>query len=121
MLGMKRFRMAPMRGLILWITVLVLPLPLLIGWAGSAAGTGLLWIVSVFIGAIYLFVWFYMRPTAFELGTDSLDIVWPLRRESTSLSSVNAVESLSGSEFRQKYGPAIESGQAACGAASVSV
>ncbi len=93
-----------MNGLILWITLFVLPLPLLIGFAGSAAGTGLLWIVAAFVGAIYLLVWLYMRPTAFEITPSSLDIVWPIRRQATALGAITSVQSLSGAEYRQKYG-----------------
>jgi hypothetical protein len=93
-----------MKGMILWITALMLPLPLMIGWAGSAAGTRLLRIPAVFVAFIYLFVWVYMRPTAFELTAESLDIVWPLRRQSTPLTTVESVKKLSGPEFRQRYG-----------------
>ena len=93
-----------MRGMLLWITVVVLPLPFLIGWAGSAAGTRLLWIPAAFTMGIYLYVWLYMRPTAFELSPTSVDIVWPLRRQSTPLNSIESIESLSGPEFRQRYG-----------------
>lgn len=90
--------------MLLWVTVLVLPLPLLIGWAGSAAGTWLLWIPAAFTAGIYLYVWLYMRPIAFELSPTSVDIVWPVRRQSTPLSSIESIESLSGPEFRQRYG-----------------
>lgn len=104
LLDMKRYRLAPMKGLLLWVTVVVLPLPLLIGWAGSSSGTGLMWVPAIFIGLVYLFVWVYMRPTAFELTPTSLDIVWPVRRQSTPMSAIESVESLSGTEFRKRYG-----------------
>lgn len=101
---MKRYRLAPMKGLLLWVTVVVLPLPLLLGWAASAAGTGLMWIPAVFVGLVYLFVWFYMRPTAFDLTPTSLDIVWPVRRQTTPLNAITSAESMSGAEFRRRYG-----------------
>ncbi len=101
---MTTFRLAPLRGLLLWLTVAVLPLPLLIGWAGSAAGTPALWWVAGFIGAIYAVVWVYMRPTSFEITPTSLDIVWPVRRHSTSLDEIVDVALLTLSEFRNRYG-----------------
>lgn len=93
-----------MRGLLLWLTVAMMPLPLIVGFAGNAAGTGVLWAVSAFVVGIYLFVWLYMRPTLFELTDHSLDIVWPLRRRSIPFESIRSVESITGREFRKRYG-----------------
>lgn len=93
-----------MRGLLLWVTVVVLPLPVLLALTANSAGVALMWVPAIFIGLIYLFVWLYMRPTAFEVTPSSLDIVWPVRRQSTPLSAIKNVESMSGTEFRRRYG-----------------
>ncbi len=101
---MRDFGLAPMHGLLLWLTLVMLSLPFVFGLAGSAAGTGALWGVAAFIVIVYLFVWLYMRPTRFELGSDSLDIVWPVRRRSNPFAAMQSVESITGAEFRKQYG-----------------
>ncbi len=101
---MRRFPLAPMNGLILWLTVFLLPLPLMVGLAGVAAGTALLWIPAGFIVVVYGVVWFFMRPAAFELSETSLDIVFPLRRIAVPMEVIGDAEFLSGKEFRARYG-----------------
>ncbi len=102
---MQRFPLAEMSGLILWLTILVLPLPLLmfwIAWRSDLAPAG--WLSAVFMTLIYLFVWLYMRPSHFEISQSSLDVVWPVRRFSLPRSEIENVELLSGAEFRERYG-----------------
>ncbi len=102
---MLRFPLAPMSGLILGLTILVLPLPLLMIWIATRDGApGLMWIPALFVAAIYLFVWLYMRPSAFEVSDDSLDVVWPVRRLSVPMADITKVELLGGRDFRSRYG-----------------
>lgn len=102
--AMERYPLAPMSGLILWLTIVVLPLPLLLLYAGTRIDLPYGWIPALLVALIYLFVWLYMRPTRFEISRSSLDIVWPLRRDSTPLADIDYVELLSGDEFRERYG-----------------
>lgn len=102
---MERFPLAPMSGLILWLTILVLPLPLLLLWGGSRGGLGpLAWLPALFVAVVYLGIWLYMRPSRFELSARGLEIVWPIRRFSLALSEIESVMPLHGEEFRARYG-----------------
>ncbi len=108
---MERFRLATMSGLILWLTVLVLPIPLVLLYAGSRGGLGALaWVPALFVAGVYLVVWFYMRPSYFELSSSSLDIVWPVRRYSIALSEIENVMQMRGEEFRSRYGLGVRIG-----------
>lgn len=103
--SVQRFPLAPMSGLILWLTVILLPLPLLLLWAGSRGGLGsMAWAPATFVAVIYLFIWLYMRPSHFAVSRSSLDIVWPLRRFSVPRAEIESAELLSGPEFRSRFG-----------------
>lgn len=93
-----------MSGLILWVTVAVLSLPLVIGLAGEAGGSSLLWAPAGFLVVLYAVVWLFMRPTSFEITAESLDIVFPLRRITVPKELITDAEFLSGKEFRARYG-----------------
>lgn len=113
---MQRFPIAPMSGLILWLTILVLPLPLLLLYAGSRAGVGALaWLPALFVASVYLAIWIYMRPSHFELSERSLDIVWPIRRFSLPLREIESIQLVSGKEFRSRYGSGIRIGAGGLG------
>ena len=59
-------------------------------WAGTRSGVALLgWLPALFVAGVYLVVWLYMRPSEFVVSASSLDIVWPLRRQSTRLEDVD--------------------------------
>jgi len=93
--------MSPM---IFWMSAAVLVLPPVLFYAGSKV-SGLLGVApAVFVLAIYVFIWLYMRPSHFELSPTSLDVVWPIRRFSTALFDIQSIELLEGSEFRNRYG-----------------
>lgn len=103
MTATQRFPLAPMSGLIFWMTLLVLPLPLVFLYIGQAFHP-LLLLPGLFIALVYAVVWFYMRPSCFEINGGALEIVWPLRRFSLPRSEITDVEQLSGREFRSQYG-----------------
>lgn len=102
---MRRYPLAPMSGLIYWLTLAVLPLPLVLFYAGSRTGvTPIAWGPALFVATIYLGIWLYMRPSWFELSERSLDIVWPVRRFSLPLAEIERVEIVTAEEFRSRYG-----------------
>lgn len=86
-----RFRLAPMDTLIWVLTLVMAPLPLVMillspGW--------LLLGPALFVVLIYAYVLAWLRPTHFELGSDSLTVVWPLRRAKIPLASIEEVLSI---------------------------
>lgn len=108
---MNRFPLAPMSGLILGLTILVLPLPIVLFYAGSRSGLASIgWIPALFVATIYLGVWLYMRPSWFVVSNHSLEIVWPTRRLSVPVAEIEGVERLSGPEFRSRYGYGVRIG-----------
>jgi len=94
--------MAPMSGLILGLTVLILPLPLFF----VVLGIERLFLLGVaaFLLLIWGFVWGYMRPAACEVDANGLTVRWLLRRWSVPRADIESVELLEGSEFRARYG-----------------
>jgi hypothetical protein len=76
------FRLAPMSGLIAALTAALLFLPVGIAAVGlrtPAAGPVPV-AVAAALAATYAFTWLYMRPRAFEIAAEGLEVVWPLRR-----------------------------------------
>ncbi len=60
-----------MSGLILWLTVAILPLPVVLLFAASSTGGGpAATLPALLVATIYLGVWLYMRPSWFELSGD---------------------------------------------------
>lgn len=106
----QRFPLASMSGLIFWLTLVVLPLPLVFLFIGSGVGgalglgTDLLLLPGALIALVYATVWFYMRPSYFQVAPDALTVVWPMRRFTIPRSEILSVERLSGAEFREQYG-----------------
>jgi hypothetical protein len=113
----RSFRLAPMDGLNLGLTIgvtlLLLPvasfltfvLPSLLATSGTPvvilfplAGIGLL--VAALLAAIPI----YARPLRFELSSLGLLVIWPVRRRLVALSTITAVERLTRAELRARYG-----------------
>ncbi len=106
----QRFRLAPMDGLNLGLTIVCSLLPLLLlGPLPLAASAP--WFVSTLIGSIallvvglYAAILVYARPHAFELSGDGLAIEWPVRRKLIPRGELAGVELLPLSALRARYG-----------------
>lgn len=101
---MRSFSLAAMKGAVLWVTVVLLPVPILLVLVGVRAGSLLLWFPALFMALVYAVVWFYMRPRAFEISDTTLELVFPTRRLSFERATFARVETLSRGEFRDRYG-----------------
>lgn len=99
------FRLAPMSGLMRGMTwaLMVIPIgflaaPLLdrrflpLGLLGGAVALG------------YAFTWLYMRPSAFVVGPEGLDIRWPLRRRHIPRASIGSASLVSHADLRREFG-----------------
>ncbi len=60
--------------------------------------------ITAFIVAIYASVWFFWRPTRFEVEGHQMHIVWPARTRTIDLHDVEGARILEGREFRDEYG-----------------
>ncbi len=100
----KTFRLAPMSGLILWLTILVFPIPF--AMAGSALYWGVhpLLAVAGFMGLVWAVIWFYMRPSHFTVSDRGLQIVWPMRQQLVETAQIESAELVTDAEFRQRWG-----------------
>ena len=75
----RRFRLAPMSPLILWLTLGLLAAPV------AVLMSALFWklmlvIPGLLLGAIYAWVWLRFRPTSFVVHSGALEVIWPLKR-----------------------------------------
>jgi len=101
------FRLAPMTrdlSIMTWVA-LVLPAWLL-GAAYLSVGParpGLMVAVGLTL-LVYVGVWFFWRPTQFEIDDQTLRIVWPVRRRVIPRHLVRDARILAGGEFRKQYG-----------------
>lgn len=106
----RTFRLAPMSGLILWLTVFVFPIPFLMaGWAFYWA-IHPLFAVAGFMGLVWAVIWFYMRPSHFTISDRGLQITWPMRRQLVPKAQITSAELVSSAEFRQRWGHGVRIG-----------
>lgn len=54
--------------------------------------------------AIFAAVWFWFRPSRFEIGPDAITITWPLRHRRYPLAEMTTVRELPAGAFRREYG-----------------
>jgi hypothetical protein len=92
---------------ILVLTLVLLALPLVIAWQSSRAPEPIAWVLRgtcAFMLLLYASIWFYSRPSAFIVGSEALEIVWPLRRQRFTLSDVEGVERVTLAGVRAEFG-----------------
>jgi len=112
---MRRFSLAPMSGLILGLTVVLLAIPvvfialsLLVPWPRGAEA--LFGIIGLLLVVLYATVWLLWRPAAFEIGPHHLALVFPLRRREIPRDDIVATTALERGHFRERYGWALRVG-----------
>ena len=103
-----------MSGLILSLTIVVLALPALFFAVGMQDSLGVVGAALNGAGLFVLFicavVWLCFRPTRFELGTDTFEIIWPLRRQRILYSELDSAETMTGAGFKERFGWAVRFG-----------
>jgi len=103
------FRLAPMDFLMRLLTLALLALPPLFL---AIALLGNRWLLgpAVFLGALYVWIWLWFRPTRFIVHPRVLEIVWPVRRRTIPREDVVAVRLLDKHELRREVGWAMRGG-----------
>jgi hypothetical protein len=101
------FRLAPMSGLILGLTcaLFLVPIafvaaPLLDPRSTPAALAG----GGAVVALVFAFIWLYMRPSAFVVSPEGLDIVWPLRRRRIPRAALVGASEVSREDIRGEFG-----------------
>jgi hypothetical protein len=70
-----------MSPLLLWLSIALLGIPLGFIAPALAGRTSLLVGPGLLVTGIYAYIWFWMRPTRFEVDGEGMTVVWPMRRE----------------------------------------
>lgn len=105
------FRLAPMSGLILGMTCALFLVP--IGFLTAPLLDPRLSPLAPVGGAValgYAFTWLYMRPTAFEVTREGLDIVWPLRRRHIPRADILGAAEVLPCDLRAEFGTLLRVG-----------
>lgn len=103
----SRYRLAPMDTLLLVLTWVCYAIPLVISASALQAPpptrTVLLGVAGVLV-VLYAGVWCLMRPRAFVITPDALEIEWPLRRRSIPRSAIVSARMLTKDQLREELG-----------------
>ena len=103
----RRYALAPMSWWLALLTYALFPIPLLLLAAAFSSprpvnlvllGAGLFFVL------IYATVWFWWRPTSFEIRGHELVLRWPLRKRTIELAGMRDAELVDGADFRRRYG-----------------
>jgi Bacterial PH domain len=97
------FRLAPMSGAIIVLTIIALAVPavfLLI----AARGLVVLATPGLLVIALYMWIWLRFRPSEFVIGPQALEVLWPLKRRVILRSDIAAVRMVDRQELRELIG-----------------
>jgi hypothetical protein len=92
-----------MSTLILVLTAVLLALPIVF-LAGALVGGRVLIGPALFIIAIYVWVWFWLRPSRFVVHQDGLEVIWPLRRREVPRAEISTVRLVDAHMLRRDVG-----------------
>lgn len=99
------FRLAPMSGLIRALTLILclLPIAMLLQSVFDPRAAPLT-AAGVLLLLIYAVIWSSMRPRAFVVREDGLEIVWPLRRKWIPRADITGAEEIGPRDLRREFG-----------------
>ncbi len=88
---------------ILWITTLLLALPVAL-FVGAISAGRFLSTVALLVIAIYAWVWLRFRPRRFVVSEHSLEVIWPMKRRAIPRSEIVNVRLIERGALRQEIG-----------------
>jgi hypothetical protein len=101
----RRFPLAPMSRPIRVLTAVLLMLPAVFVSGGLLTGGGRVLVTAgLLVAVLYVVVWLFWRPTAFDVSPAELRIVWPLRSASIDRSDIAGVRGVDAKSFRAEFG-----------------
>jgi hypothetical protein len=99
------FRLAPMSGLIRGMTCVLILVPISFLTAPFLDRRFFpLALLGAVIALSYAFIWLFMRPSAFVVTPDGLDIVWPLRRRRIPRANLAGANEVGREDLRREFG-----------------
>ncbi|MCX5742953.1 MAG: PH domain-containing protein, partial [Proteobacteria bacterium] len=102
-----RFRLAPMSTGMRIMTGIGLVIPIIFAvqiWFSPPAIRILLGSVAALIIVMYAGIWLAMRPSAFVVDADDLELVWPVRRRRVARRDIVRVRKLVMADLKQEIG-----------------
>lgn len=87
-----------------WVAMIIPLSFVLVTMSAPTPARGLMGAVTAFLFLTYASVWFFWRPTRFELGEDGLRIIWPVRARFIPLHAIAGAREISSRELRDEYG-----------------
>lgn len=103
----SRFRLAPMSTVMATFTVIGLFIPLAFVvplWVGPPPLRIVMGSVVALIVVMYAAIWLWMRPSAFVVTADQLELVWPVRRRSIARADIVRVRKLAIGDLKAELG-----------------
>lgn len=103
----SRFALAPMDGLLRVLTVVCFAIPAVMGTVAATTRHPIDWIlgaVAVLIAASYGVIWLALRPRAFVITPDALELEWPIRKRSIPREAIVSVTKRDKAELARELG-----------------
>ena len=85
------------------MTLVLLALPILFGLSAVFGRAGLI-APTIWLVAIYAWVWLRLRPTQFVVHQDVLEVIWPLKRRQIPRDSISGVRIVNRRELKLQVG-----------------
>lgn len=100
------FPLAPMSGLILALTAIMFTLPVafVLMARDTSQGAEVLVYTSWGLVALYIAVFLIFRPLRYEVDSDYVTLVWPIRRRRIPKKSITRARRMTAKEFRAEFG-----------------
>jgi hypothetical protein len=99
------FRLAPMSGLIRGMTYVLMLVPIgfltapILDWRFLPLAP-----LGAIIAVSYAFIWLFMRPSAFVVTPEGLEILWPLRRRRIPRANLVGASEVGRADLRREFG-----------------
>jgi len=94
---------------ILWITTLLLALPLALLVGALFAGYTLS-LIALILVTIYAWVWLRFRPSRFVVDERSFEVIWPMKRRAISRSDISRARLIDRDTMQRELGSSLRIG-----------
>jgi hypothetical protein len=98
----SNYKTPPMFGSIRVVTFIIVAVPFLLIFVGSAENSAGLIVVAIFFFLLIIGVWLWMRPTHYIVDNTGLTVVWPLRKYHIPRSRITGVRVLDKKQLKRK-------------------
>jgi hypothetical protein len=103
----SRFRLAPMSSAMMILTAICLAIPIVFAvqvWFVPPLIRIVFGSLAAVMVVLYAAIWLWMRPSAFVVGPDELELVWPMRRRTIARGDIIRVRKLAVADLKRELG-----------------